>query len=337
MTTYDVIERAALSTTPARSKVYFSLRLVVGVALLIILARMVDFHELGRVLVSAQAYFLVMGLLAIILNFLLKTYRWASIVWSRVPDISFGDLIRFNLVSMFFAVFLPGSVLPDVVRIYQVSKQTSKLNSAISSIIVDRIIGNLSTAIATVVAFLALQQTCLIQVGSFFSYGILGFLLVSLGAPFALQSSNLIAGMRRLFRRFARMKLFRKVWDMYEDFLSYQNEYSLMLKALSISFLNLLLAVFEFYLIALAFSAEPSIGYYLIFVPLAIFLAMLPVSLGGVGVLEATMVFFFSKVGMSAEMCLGIVLVRRSLLLLFALPGGMFYILEGLAAKKLSV
>ena len=142
--------------------------------------------------------------------------------------------------------------------------------------------------------------------------------------------------MRRLSSRLAATKLFGRASETYEDFLLYQHEYRLMLIALSISFLNLLLAVFEFYLIALAFSAEPSLGYYLIFVPLAIFLAMIPVSLGGVGVLEAAMVFFFSKVGMSAEMCLGIVLVRRALLLLFALPGGMFYILEGFPAKKLS-
>jgi uncharacterized protein (TIRG00374 family) len=292
---------------------------------------------MGLILGSAQPYFIVMGLLAIILNFLLKTYRWASIVWMRVPDISFRDLMRFNFISLFFAIFLPGSVLPDIVRIYQVSKQTSKLKSAISSIVLDRIIGNFSTAIITVVALIALEQTGIVQIGSSFSYGIFGFLLLSLGAPLALQNSTLIAGMRRLSSRFGGIKLFARIWDAYEDFLLYQNEYWLMLKALAISFLNLLIAVFEFYLIAIAFSAEPSIGYYLIFVPLAIFLAMLPISLGGVGVLEVTMVFFFSKVGMSAEMCLGIVLVRRALLLLFALPGGMFYILEGFPAKKLSV
>jgi uncharacterized protein (TIRG00374 family) len=326
-----------LSNKTARSKVFFYLRLAVGVGLLLILFKIIDFHQMGRILASTQPYFVVLGFLAILLNFLLKTYRWASIVWFRVPSISFDDLIRFNLISMFFGIFLPGSVLPDIVRIYQVSKQTSKLKSAISSIIVDRIIGNLSTAIITVVAFIALQQTGFIPSGSFFSYGIFGFLLFSLGAPIALKNTSLIASMRRLSNRLAGTKLFGRAWDTYEDFLLYQHEYRLLLKALSISFLNLLLAVFEFYLIALAFSAAPSIGYYLIFVPLAIFLAMLPVSLGGVGVLEAAMVFFFSKVGMSAEMCLSIVLVRRALLVLFALPGGLFYILEGLPAKKLSV
>jgi glycosyltransferase 2 family protein len=326
-----------MSNKKDRSQIFFYLRLAVGIFLLLILLKIIDFRQMGLIFVSAQPYFIVMGLLAIILNFLLKTYRWASIVWIRAPDLSFRDLMRFNFISLFFAIFLPGSVLPDIVRIYQVSKQTSKLKSAISSIVLDRIIGNLSTAIITVVALIALEQTGLVQIGSSVSCGIFGFLILSLGVPLALQNSTLIAGMRRLSSRFGGIKLFARVRDTYDDLLLYQNEYWLILKALSISFLNLLIAVFEFYLIALAFSAEPSIGYYLIFVPLAIFLAMLPVSLGGVGILEVTMVFFFSKVGMSAEICLGIVLVRRALLLLFALPGGMFYILEGFPAKKLSV
>jgi hypothetical protein len=51
--------------------------------------------------------------------------------------------------------------------------------------------------------------------------------------------------------------------------------------------------------------------------------------------LEAAMVFFFSTVGMPAEMCLGIVLVRRGLLLLSSLPGGMLYVLEGFPVKEL--
>jgi len=165
----------SMSNKKDRSKVFFYSRLAVGVILLLILLKIIDFRQMGLILVSAQPYFIAMGLLAIILNFLLKTYRWASIVWILVPDISFRDLMRFNLISMFFAIFLPGSMLPDVVRIYQVSKQTSKLNSAISSIIVDRIIGNLSTAIITVMAFIALQQTGLASMGSWFFYGVLGF------------------------------------------------------------------------------------------------------------------------------------------------------------------
>jgi uncharacterized protein (TIRG00374 family) len=238
---------------------------------------------------------------------------------------------------MFLANFLPGGISSDIVRFYQVSKYTSQVRGAISSIIVDRMIGIFSTAIVTVIAFIALQQTNLVQIGSVLSYGIFGFLLLSVGAPVALQNSNFMAGMQRLLSRFAGVKLLRRALDIYEAFILYQNKPWLMLKALSISFLNLIIAAFEFYAVATAFSSEISIAYYLIFVPLAIFLATLPISWGGIGVLEASMVFFFSKVGMPVEMCLSIVVVRRVLFLLSTIPGGMLYVIEGFPARKLSI
>jgi glycosyltransferase 2 family protein len=324
-------------STLNRAKGFFALRLIFGIFLLIILANFIDLHQMTVILTSAQPQFIAAGFLVIMLNFLLKTYRWASILWIQEPDISFGQVVRFNFISMFLANFLPGSISSDIVRFYQVSKYTSQVRGAISSILVDRIIGIVATAIATVIALIALQQTDLVQVGSLLSYGICGFLLLSVGVPLALQNSNVIAGMRRLLSRFTGMKLLRKVIDMYEDLMLYKNKPKLMLKALFIAILNLVIAAFEFYPVALSFSSEISIGYYLMFVPLAIFLSMLPISWGGIGILEVSMVFFFSKVGMPAEMCLSIVVVRRALFLLSTIPGGMLYMVEGFPVRKLSI
>jgi glycosyltransferase 2 family protein len=324
-------------STPSRSKIFFSLRLILAVFLLIILAHLIDLHQMTAILSSAQPQLIVAGFLVIMLNFLLKTYRWASILWIQEPDISFGQVIRFNFISMFLANFLPGSIASDLVRFYQVSKYTSQVKGAISSIIVDRIVGIFSTVAITVIALIALQGTSLVQVNSLLAYGILGFLLLSIGVPLVMQHSNLTSRVRRFLMRCAGIKLQRKAIDMYESFMLYQNKPWLLLEALFISFLNLIVAAFEFYTVALGFYSETPVGYYLIFVPLAIFLSMLPISWGGIGILEASMVFFFSKVGMSVEMCLSIVIVRRALFLLSTIPGGMLYIIEGFPTRKLSI
>jgi uncharacterized protein (TIRG00374 family) len=133
------------------------------------------------------------------------------------------------------------------------------------------------------------------------------------------------------------MKLPQRVLDIYRDFACYQHQSELMLKALAIALLNLVIASFEFYIVGVGFSSEVSVRYYLIFVPLAIFLSMLPISWGGAGVLEVSMIFFFSKVGMPVELCLSIVLVRRILFLLSTLPGGVLYMIEGFPVRKLSL
>jgi uncharacterized protein (TIRG00374 family) len=324
-------------STLNRSKMFFSLRLILAAFLLIILAHLIDPHQMAAILSSAQPQLIAAGFLVIMLNFLLKTYRWASILWIQEPDISFGQVIRFNFISMFLANFLPGSIASDLVRFYQVSKYTSQVKGAISSIIVDRIVGIFSTVAITVIALIALRRTDLVQIDSILLYGVFGFLLLSLGIPLFIQHSSLSAGVRRILMRFVGMKLQGKFMSMYESFLLYQNYPLILVEALFISFLNLVVAAFEFYTVALGFYSETPVGYYLIFVPLAIFLSMLPISWGGIGVLEASMVFFFSKVGMSVEMCLSIVIVRRALFLLSTIPGGMLYIIEGFPTRKLSI
>jgi uncharacterized membrane protein YbhN (UPF0104 family) len=69
--------------------------------------------------------------------------------------------------------------------------------------------------------------------------------------------------------------------------------------------------------------------------PVAFFLSMVPVSVGGFGLLETALVLFFTRVGLSLEICIAIVLVHKSLFLLTILPGGYFYVVEGFPSKRI--
>jgi len=110
---------------------------------------MVDFHHMGVTLASVKPQLIIVGLSIMLLNYCLKTYRWALILWVRRPDISFGRLARFNFVSIFLGSFLLSSVSADIARVYYVSQHTADPRAAISSIFADRIIGTFSLAIVT--------------------------------------------------------------------------------------------------------------------------------------------------------------------------------------------
>lgn len=320
-----------------KSAMLFYLRLGLGIFLLSILVRMVDFHQLTATLATVKPPLILAGLLAMLLNYCLKTYRWASILWIQRPDISLAQVARFNFVSIFLGNFLPSNLSSDIVRIYYISQQAADPRAAISSIFADRIIGNFAVAIATVFAFLILRQTALFQIGLLVSYGVLAFLLLSIGVPLMLQHRVVIHRMKKILDRFAGRKLFGNVQSMWEHFVLYRTRPAVMAKALSIAFLNVLIVVFEFYLIAKGFSAQISISYFFLFVPLLIYLTMLPVSIGGIGLVEGGLVFFFSKIGMSVETCLSIALVFRALQLSCALPGAMIYFFGDASSRELSV
>jgi glycosyltransferase 2 family protein len=318
-----------------KRKVVFLLRLGFAVFLLAVLVRMVDFHQMGLMFASVKPEPIIAALLIMLLNYGLKTYRWAAILWIQRPDIPFAQLARFNFVSIFFGSFLPSSVSADIVRVYYVAQHTADPRAAISSIFADRIIGSFALAIVTIAAFLVLLETGLFPIGSVLSYGIGAFLFLALGLPFALRNATVLHAIIRLFERFAGRRLFASVKDMSDHLCSYGSARGTMIQVFAISLVNLFIAVLEFYLIATGFSAQVSIGYFFVFIPLVIFLATLPVSVGGMGLVEGGLVFFLSKAGMPVEMCLGTCLVYRALQLVCLLPGAAIYLFNGASVKEL--
>jgi len=215
----------------------FYLRLGIAGFILLVLLRMVDFHHMGGTLASVKPQLIIVGLSIMLLNYCLKTYRWALILWVRRPDISFGRLARFNFVSIFLGSFLLSSVSADIARVYYVSQHTADPRAAISSIFADRIIGTFSLAIVTIAAFLVLLETELFPIGSILSYGIAAFLLLTLALPFPLRSGAVLRN--TALRTIRRKKPLRGVQDMSDHLRSIRERRgsaAVMIKVLLISF-----------------------------------------------------------------------------------------------------
>ncbi len=314
----------------------FCLRLAVAAFLVGLLLRMFDVQRLGVTLASIKPYLAFTGLLMMLFNYYLKTYRWASILWIRRPDIPFGQLFRFNLISIFLGNFLPTSISADIVRIYYVSGWTADPRAAISSIFADRIIGAVSVAFATVIALLVLKKTGVMYIAPVVFNIIVALLFLSLAAVLALRNTSVPEGVKQLLDRFSGKMLFANLRDVFEHLGLYGKHVGAVGKVIAIAFLNLLVAVLEFYFIAIAFSSQVPFGYFLLFIPIVIFFSMLPLSWGGIGLVEAGLVFFFSQVGMPLETCLGIAVVYRALQLTCMLPGATFYLLDGFSVKEVS-
>jgi len=176
----------------------------------------------------------------------------------------------------------------------------------------------------------------LFPVGPMLSYGIVAFLFLSLALPFTLRAKAVLHAIKWLSDRFAGRRLFESVQDLAEHLRLYASQPAVVIKVVTISFLNLFVAVLEFYLVAKALSTQVSMVYFFLFIPLVIFLATVPLSIGGIGLIEGGLVLLFSRVGMPIEMCLGTALVYRGLQLMCMLPGAAIYLSSGFSVKKLS-
>jgi|GEM_PF-924759 len=313
----------------------FFLRAALALILLLFLLSMIDLRATGQALSQLKPRFALVALALMLVNYCLKTYRWASILRIERPDISLGRLLRYNFASMFLGNLIPSSLAPDVMRVVYMSRRSVDPKTVISSIIADRILGNLSLAFLTLASVLLLKDTGFLPLGSLMFYGALGFLLFAIMIPLLLRNPAWANGLSRLLRPLAKSMKLTSISEIYQQLRSYGLHLRALSKSLAISFINVLIAVLEFYLIAHSLSTQISIGYFLLFIPLISFLSALPISIAGLGLLEASLVYFFSQVGMSLETCIASALIFRILQLICLLPGMAIYVTDGFFVKQL--
>ena len=88
-------------------------------------------------------------------------------------------------------------------------------------------------------------------------------------------------------------------------------------------------AIVAFYA-AIAYSMRIPIGFaeLAVIVPITLIVQMLPVSMNGFGVREATFGFYFTRLGLPLESALLVSFMGAALILLFSLSGGVTYLMR---------
>ncbi|MCI0561659.1 MAG: flippase-like domain-containing protein [Nitrososphaera sp.] len=314
-----------------RSSVWFYVRLIGGLALLIFLIRAVGVGEITHALMLIRPHLIVLAFLGIALDTVIMVYRWAVILRINWPEISFRQILRCYLISGFVGNFAPFS--SDLIKMYWSSNQTSDPKVAVSSVLIDRVIGMFSLGIITLIALVALRESRIAALGASVSYSIMGLVTLAIVGPLALQTRTIASSLARLLKM-SRSRLMLKIAEVCETLLSYCEHRQVIVRALVMSFGNHCISILVYYVIVQGFPTSLPVAYFFLFIPAAQFLATLPVTVGGIGVFEGAMVYLFSSVGMPMEECLGMVLCQRVLRVVGTLPGAVLYIVEGVIPNR---
>lgn len=315
-----------------KQRTYFILRLLISVILIGLILSQVDFGESLKILQSAKLYILIFALLFLFLDRVVMSYRWDMLLKAKNIIIPIIQLIKIYFLSSFWGNFLPSSIAPDVVKVYVVSKYTANTSDALSSILVDRIIGLFSLAIVALLSLLAILFLFDMEVNRKFLWVIfIVFTLVTLLAftdklPFKRIVSCLPFSREGL--------IWKAISKFYNSCRDYRDKPITLLKVLLVSFINHLIIILTVFTISYAIGSKVSVLYFFIFVPLMSFLITLPISLGGLGIQEGAFVYFFSQVGMSSQEALTLAIIFRVLTVIITLPGAAIYASEGIAIKN---
>lgn len=298
------------------------LKIFFSISILAYIIWPVDFREVLRILRSANIA--VFGIVFILFLFdqWLGAYGWHSLLKAKGVSIPLKDLSLLFFESIFFGFLIPSSMGPDAIRAYNLSKKTSNPTEAISSILVLRAVTLLSLYTLAILSLILYydkvsdKRFINVVAGSLILMGIAGF--VAFLKPVRSTISNILTLFRAEWLR-------NQIESLYSSFL----DYSKCKRALAVSFLlmffsQILRAVLSFVL-GISMGIDISIVSYLLYLPLVSIITKIPISFGGLGLGEGSLIYFFVKAGITYPEAFTITILISLINIGTAISGGILY------------
>jgi uncharacterized membrane protein YbhN (UPF0104 family) len=134
-----------------RRILFSTIKILISLALLYLALRKVDLTELAsRVNNLASLGWIVVAIAVTFLQIFVGVLRWRRISAECGAPLGLGKAMRFNLIGTFFNQTLPSSIGGDAVRLWLVARGGAGWRAATYSIFVDRAIGLIALAIIIV-------------------------------------------------------------------------------------------------------------------------------------------------------------------------------------------
>lgn len=296
-----------------------------GGASLVLLAFLLgrtDRSGLAKLLASLGPLLFSAGTLLYLLGQAVSSYRWQLLLNAEGIRVPYRSLLSFYFQGMFFNLFLPTLIGGDVVRGHQIYRFTGGKEASVASILVERL-----TGFAALLG-IALLARCV--VGSSLREPAITWLILGTVSVFSFgTAAALHPRLKPLLERLPWGGLRAKVLGIYEALQRYRKHRKALQQTLVLSLGFQATVIYSYFLVAKALRLAVPLGPFFLLVPLVIVIAMIPVSLGGLGIREGATLYLFGKIGMDPTSALAMSLGWFLLVTLASLPGGLLFALQG--------
>jgi uncharacterized membrane protein YbhN (UPF0104 family) len=314
------------SGSRTRSLVITALKSTVSIGLLWLLFSRVEVARLWTIARTASAIWLLGALALYLAMILTSAWRWGLLLKAQGLVFSFKKLTSSFLVATFFNNFLPSNIGGDVIRIADTAPAAGSKTLATTVVLLDRGIGLLGLVLMAAIG--ATLGPRLGDAAGAVGAGVLwaGFGVATVIATVALlfpaTFTRLLHPLRLLHAEWVDVRLARLTAA-----LSRFREAPAALGGCFAGAVVVQTVLVAFYL-AIAHSMRIPIGFaeLAVIVPVTFIVQMIPLSMNGFGVREATFGFYFTHLGLPLESALLVSFVGAALIMLFSLSGGVAYL-----------
>jgi len=265
---------------------------------------------------------------------LIFVLRWLILLRTQSVHVAYWSVLKLHLLGLFYNNCLPGSVGGDLLRAWYVTMHTEKKIEAALSVFVDRAIGLACTVAMIFLTYWLMPKggrETQFSLGADFSFVSLSLKLLLCIGVLAVLAAIVIAVMyssrklRPVLLKYAFIfSLSWKLWvaRVIKAVKLYCCRPLILLLAVVLTFICQSMPIFGLYLVGKNLGIQANLRYYLMFFPLSWIIGVIPISVGGTGVMELGLKGLFGKVAQVTEtQGLILALTQRVTWLIVSIPG----------------
>ncbi len=306
-----------------RKTTFLLIKFIISICLLIYLFRRTDIKLFYQSFLSVHpGLFLFSAILYIGCQYL-SSFRWKVLLTAHKITVSTPKLFSFYLVGMFFNNFMPTSIGGDVVKGYDLYKHTQKGKESITTVFLERYTG--------IIALLLIGLLSLIFIHSILHNYLVATLMLGMTLAFILGTIMITNRFIKklsinIASKFKIKKLEKVITEIYETFGRYKHHKDSFINAILLSIIIQVMNVFVYVALSYSLDIKVPLGLFFLFIPVITLISMMPISVNGLGVREATNVYLFAQVGVGSSHALSLSLSWFFMVSVISLLGGFIFI-----------
>jgi uncharacterized protein (TIRG00374 family) len=270
------------------------------------------------------------GIALFLLSNVIVSLRWYLLLRSQHIKVPFKAAMKVHFLGLFYNNIMVSSVGGDMLRVWYIAKYTTKRLEAGLSVIVDRVVGLFSLILMALTFYflfpvnlssnLPADKAKVGLMTRISPYSML--IMVVLSVIVILIALIFIYGPSRKIIINAFKKVFSHRQRAAKAIALYCTKpYTLTLCTI-LTFFAQSLPIISFWMMGEAMGIDVPVKYYFVFFPISWVIGALPVSIGGIGVLELGLVgLFMSLPGVGKEQGLALALCQRFIFIIGSVPG----------------
>lgn len=294
---------------------------IIGPALFVYILSKINLGDLWLALKTADYSYLFVSLVFWILLLTVRHLKWKIVIDFFDPSVSFFRSFSIFLKGVFWGLVTPGKIGEFYRAKYLKDVSSLSLARALTTVIVDRLVDVLGTALISLTAVFVLIYSMQAKIPFLIIIFIILVLFLSVSIFIVKDKAKTI--LKFIFKIFLPQFLLKKSGSWLEDFFNDLRaiKFHLYIKSFVYDLITYLCTAFALYFLGLSLNLDVPWWYFYLVDPFVSLAVLLPVSVLGVGIREVSYVFLFSFFAIDLDQAVVFSLMVMFFNILTGVPG----------------